>query len=138
MERRKGLALTAEDLIVTDAVRTRLEIAVQEFFGRFDLFLSPAAQVLPFDASWRYPQTIAGTPAATYLNWMRSACLISATSLPVLSIPAGFTSTGLPVGLQMAANHYKDMELLGYAKDFEQRIRFAETAPEWITADCSA
>ncbi|MFL4475124.1 amidase [Paeniglutamicibacter sp. MACA_103] len=134
----KGWALNAEDLIATDAARTRLEIAVQAFFGRFDLFLSPAAQVLPFDASWRYPQTIAGNPADTYLDWMRSACLISATSLPVLSMPAGFTSTGLPVGLQMTANHYKDVELLGYAQDFEQRTRFAERVPEWISAGCTA
>ena len=134
----KGWALNAEELIATDAARTRLEVAVQEFFARFDLFLSPAAQVLPFDATWRYPQTIAGTPATTYLDWMRSACLISATSLPALSMPAGFTSGGLPVGLQMTVNHYRDVELLGYAQDFEQRTRFAERAPEWITAGCTA
>jgi amidase len=130
----KGWALNAEDLIATTAARTRLEIAVQKFFATFDLFLSPAAQVLPFDASWRYPQAIAGVPATTYLDWMRSACLISGTSLPALSMPAGFTADGLPVGLQMTANHYKDVALLGYARDFEQRTSFAERAPQWVAA----
>lgn len=129
----KGWALSAEDLINTTAARTRLEIAVQEFFTRFDLFLSPATQVLPFDASWRYPEQIAGVPSTTYLDWMRSACLLSATSLPVLSMPAGFTSGGLPVGLQMTANHYKDASLLAFAQDFERRTRYAEQAPSLIT-----
>ncbi|MFF5792453.1 amidase [Paeniglutamicibacter sp. NPDC012692] len=130
----KGWALSAQDLIDTTAARTRLEVATQAFFARYDLFLSPATQVLPFDASWRYPEQIAGVPATTYLDWMRSACLLSATSLPVLSMPAGFTGSGLPVGLQMAANHYQDASLLAFARDFEQRTRYAEQAPSLVTA----
>jgi hypothetical protein len=44
----KGFALTARDVIETAAARTRLELSVQDFFGRYDLFASPCAQVLPF------------------------------------------------------------------------------------------
>ncbi|MGR0161754.1 amidase [Paenarthrobacter nitroguajacolicus] len=125
----KGFALTSRDLIGTAAARSRLERRVQEFFGRYDLFASPCAQVLPFDATLRYPSDIAGVPSQTYLDWMRSACLLSATGLPVLSVPAGFSSAGLPIGLQLASNHYTDMQLLRYGRAFEQRTGYAAVAP---------
>ncbi len=125
----KGFALTARDVIETAAARTRLELSVQDFFGRYDLFASPCAQVLPFDATLRYPADIAGTASETYLDWMRSACLLSATGLPVLSVPAGFSSAGLPIGLQLASNHYTDMQLLRYGRAFEQQTGYAAVAP---------
>ncbi|HKU35034.1 MAG TPA: amidase [Paenarthrobacter sp.] len=129
----KGLALTARDLIETAAARTRLERSVQEFFGRYDLFASPCAQVLPFDASLRYPASVAGVASETYLDWMRSACVLSATGLPVLSVPAGFSSAGLPIGLQLASNHYTDMQLLRWGRAFEQQTGYAAVAPS-VTA----
>ncbi|WP_241156376.1 amidase family protein, partial [Leucobacter chromiireducens] len=102
---------------------------VQAFFARYDAFLSPAAQVLPFDASWRWPESIAGVAARTYLDWMRSACVLSATSLPVLAMPGGFTAEGLPVGWQLAANHYRDPALLQWAAAYEQATGFAKLPP---------
>ncbi|QTG82717.1 amidase [Arthrobacter crystallopoietes] len=125
-----GWSLSAQDLIEATAARTRLEASVQNFFGRYDLFLSPAAQVLPFDATMRYPGEVAGVKSRTYLDWMRSACVLSATGLPVLAVPAGFTAEGLPVGFQIAANHYQDMALLRQAKAFEDRTRCVDRRPE--------
>ncbi|PRA10032.1 amidase [Arthrobacter sp. MYb211] len=125
----KGWALDGESMISTVAARTRLEQAVQAYFSRYDLFLSPAAQVLPFDAAIRWPEQIAGTQAETYLDWMRSACLLSATGLPVISMPGGFTKSGLPVGWQLAANHYQDVNLLNWAAGYEEQAPFAATAP---------
>jgi amidase len=126
----KGLALTARDIIATNAARTRLERGVQEFFTRYDLFAGPCAQVLPFDAALRYPLEVAGVPSETYLDWMRSACLLSATGLPVLSVPAGFSRAGLPIGLQLASNHYTDMQLLRWGRAFEQQTCYAAVAPD--------
>ncbi|GAA1314662.1 amidase [Leucobacter albus] len=128
----KGLDLDGAAMISAHAARTRLERAVQSFFGRYDAFLSPAAQVLPFDASWRWPQEIAGVAAENYLDWMRSACVLSATSLPVLAMPGGFTESGLPVGWQLAANHYRDADLLRWAAAYEQATGFAKRPPELI------
>ena len=125
-----GWELSAQQIMDATAARTRLAAAVRAFYSRYDLFLSPGAQVLPFDARLRYPSEINGVKPETYLDWMSSACVLSATGLPVLAMPAGFTPSGLPVGFQMAVNHYRDVELLRYAKAFEDRTRCVDSRPE--------
>lgn len=124
-----GWSYSAADLIEVAAARTRLDAAVARFFSDYDLLLTPGAQVLPFDATWRYPEVVAGVPAETYLDWMRSACVLSATGLPVLALPAGFSASGLPVGFQLAANHYRDADLLRWARAFEVRTQAAQRRP---------
>ncbi|WP_028659316.1 amidase [Nocardioides insulae] len=124
-----GWSYSAEDLIEVTAARTRLDAAVADFYGRYDLFLSPTAQVLPFEASQRYPQEVAGVPSETYLDWMRSACVLSAAGVPALSLPAGFTPAGLPVGVQVAADHYRDVDLLRWSRVIEQRTGTAKRRP---------
>ncbi|WP_372698199.1 amidase [Arthrobacter sp. JSM 101049] len=125
-----GLGLSAAELIEATAARTRLAAAVRGFFSRHDLFLAPGAQVLPFDATQRYPGAINGVESTSYLDWMRSACLLSATGLPVVAMPAGFTAAGLPVGFQLAANHYRDAGLLRHARAFEDRTRCVDRRPD--------
>jgi amidase len=51
---------------------------------------------------------------------MTVCCAISVTGLPAISVPAGFTSTGLPVGLQIVGKPRGDLELLRIAYAFEQ------------------
>lgn len=125
----QGKALMGRNLVDGALARTRLASKVDAFFGRFDVFASPTAQVLPFDASLRYPTSVEGVEFDTYLDWMRSACLISATGIPAVSVPAGFSSQGLPVGLQLSMAHGKDVDLLQVAYGFEQATGHAKQAP---------
>ncbi|QCU78039.1 amidase [Citricoccus sp. SGAir0253] len=115
----QGRRLTARDWIAVTAARTRLQRRVRDFFARYDLFLTPTAQVLPFDATLRYPASVAGVGCETYLDWMRSACVVSATGLPALGVPGGFTPGGLPVGFQFVADHFDDVRLLRWGRAFE-------------------
>ncbi|RJT78010.1 amidase [Arthrobacter cheniae] len=126
----QGVQLTAQDMVDAALARTRLDAGMRRFFGRYDVFASPTAQVLPFDATERYPTSVNGVEFETYLDWMRSACLISATGLPAVSVPAGFSDDGLPVGLQLAMPHGKDVELLQVAYAFEQATGWAKRSPE--------
>ncbi|HET7414514.1 MAG TPA: amidase family protein, partial [Arthrobacter sp.] len=72
----QGWKLAGQDCIETALARTRLEHQVQNFFERYDVFASPCAQVLPFDAAQRYPNSINGVELDDYLAWMSSASLI--------------------------------------------------------------
>jgi amidase len=129
----KGLALTAEQLLDAALARTRLHEAVRSFFGRFDVLLTPTTQVLPFPSEQRWPRSVAGVPMRTYVEWMRSVSLISATGCPAVSVPGGFSRDGLPVGLQLVAAHGHDVELLRAARAYDLATRHAETAPALST-----
>ena len=87
--------------------------------ARYDVLLLPVSQVPPFPADQEYPTAINGRPMETYLDWMRSAYLITVTGCPAISVPAGTTPSGLPVGLQIVAPHGADRFLLEVAAAFE-------------------
>jgi amidase len=55
-----------------------------------------------------------------YIDWMRSCYYITVTSHPSISVPAGFTAEGLPVGLQIVGRHHDDWGVLQIAHAFEQ------------------
>ena len=126
----KGMALTTRDIVSANTARSRLCAAIRSFFSTYDVLIAPAVQVLPFPAAEEYPAEIEGTPMGNYLDWMRAACLISATGLPSLSIPGGFSSSGLPVGLQMVTADQADQLLLRVAHAFEESTGFYRRRPE--------
>ncbi|WP_193608415.1 amidase [Nocardioides lijunqiniae] len=116
----KGFDLTSADLRSAVAARARLRRSTSAFFVDHDLLVAPAVQVQPFDASLEHPAEVAGHTMETYLDWMRAATLVSATGLPALSVPAGFDTDGLPVGLQVVAPDGADDLLLAVAEAYER------------------
>lgn len=125
----RGLELTGADLSRAMSLTAELYRRTCEFFTRYDALLLPTTQVSPFDTGIDYPTSINGQEMGTYLEWMRSCSDISATGAPALSIPAGFTDDGLPVGLQIVTQYRAEAKLLRIARLFEQATRYAETRP---------
>ncbi|WUI01679.1 amidase [Spirillospora sp. NBC_00431] len=124
-----GRALTGADVGRAEVLHTALFHRVREFFGRYDVLLLPVSQVQPFDAAIEYPDEVAGHPMPDYLEWMRSCFLVSATGCPALSVPAGFTGDGLPVGLQIVGPHRADLAVLQAGHAFEQATRHGTRRP---------
>jgi amidase len=116
---RAGESLTGADVARAYAQRTRLADVAREFFERYDLLVLPVSQVAPFPADQEHPREIAGQPVTDYLAWMLSAYAITVTGCPAVSVPAGHTHTGLPVGVQLVAAHGRDRFLLEVAAAFE-------------------
>jgi amidase len=112
--------LTAHDLGVAHVRQTEIYQRMRRFMQRYEFFVLPVTQVLPFDLTQAYPTEIAGTPMETYIDWMKSCYYISMTACPAISIPCGFTAGGLPVGLQIVARHRDELGLLQLAHAFEQ------------------
>lgn len=125
-----GAAQTGSDLQRLARARTSLEARTREYFDRFDLWLTPTAQTVPFPIEERWPTAVAGEPMGDYLDWMRSVCVVSAMGTPAISIPAGFTKHGLPVGIQLVAPHGGERTLLRAARAYEERTHWAGMHPE--------
>ena len=109
---------------------TSIHDRMRAFFENYDVLALPVSQVPPFSADEEYPTDINGEPQETYLDWMRSAYLITVTGCPAISVPAGFTPEGWPVGLQLVGPHRGERRLLEIAHAFEQATRVGERRPE--------
>lgn len=92
------------------------------FFDDVDLLVAPVTQISPFPADQEYPMSVDGVPCERYLDWMRSCCRVTVLGLPALSLPAGFTAEGLPVGIQLIGGPHGDLALLRAAKALEGAI----------------
>ncbi|MGC9536054.1 amidase [Streptomyces sp. UG1] len=125
----EGRKLTGPDLGRAQLLQAALFHRVREFFGTYDVLLLPVSQVAPFDIRLPYPAIVDGTATETYLDWMRSAYLITMTGCPALSVPAGFTPGGLPVGLQVVGPHRADAAVLRAGHAFERATRVGERRP---------
>jgi amidase len=68
-----------------------------------------------------------------YVSWMKSAYWISATWRPAMSVPAGFTEDGLPVGIQIVGRYREDRRLLEFAHAFEQATNVRRRRPSIVT-----
>ena len=131
----KGLALTAADLAQAELVRGELCQAMARFFGDYDLLLCPTAIVPPFAAEMRYLESLNGQRFDNYVHWIAITFVLTLTGCPVLSLPAGFTATGLPVGVQLVAPPRGEAQLLAAAALLEQQLGGPWTPidPQWFS-----
>lgn len=113
----KGVALAGEQAAAARAARAEIFSRFRAFLadGRYDVLALPTAQVVPFPVEQEWVTQINGEPMATYIDWMRSCSRITVTAHPAVSVPAGLTPAGLPVGLQLAGRYGTDRRLLQIA-----------------------
>ena len=125
----KGLALTGEEVARARRERTALYHRMARFFDRYDLLLCPAAIVLPFPITRTAVEAVAGHRFDNYVAWLAITFSISLTACPALSLPCGFSSGGLPVGLQMVGRPRGDAGLLSAAAALEAELGLADAVP---------
>jgi amidase len=124
-----GAGLTGADVAKAYQQLTSIHDRMRAFFDKHDVLAMPVSQVPPFSADQEFPTDINGQPQRTYLDWMRSAYLITVTGCPAISVPAGFTEEGWPVGIQLVGPVRGERRLLEIAHAFEQATRVADVRP---------
>jgi amidase len=125
----KGLALKSGDVAQAMVQHGQLLERMRRFQDQYAFMLCAVNQVPPFDATLHWPTSIDGVKMEHYVAWMKSAYWITSTFRPAVSVPAGFTATGLPVGIQIVGRHRADFELLQFAHAFEQETLFGARRP---------
>ncbi|MGN1288115.1 MAG: amidase [Bradyrhizobium sp.] len=125
----EGLKLTVEKLERAEAQRVAITQRALEFFDKYDLLLAPATIVPPFPVEHRYVAECDGKKFANYVEWLGIVYAITLACCPALSLPCGFTASGLPVGLQMVAKPRAEAQLLAGAKVLEDILGVRGTTP---------
>ena len=115
-----GLKVTALDLAKAEETRQRVFHRFRELFDRYDVLMTPAAPVRPYPVTMNFPREINGQTFENYIDWIAPAFLVTLVSLPAGSVPAGKTSDGLPVGLQIVAPRFEEPRILSLAKLIQQ------------------
>ena len=120
---------TAADVARASARQSRMYVDVKKFFDTYDYFVLPVTQVEPFNHATPYPTSVASVPMPTYIDWMRSCWYVTFMACPCISVPAGFSANGLPVGLQIVGRHRGDWSVLQMAHAFEQATGHGKRRP---------
>ncbi len=130
----QGLTLTPRDIARAEKARTTLWQRVRVFMDTHELLILPTVAVAPFPVEQPYPTEINGRPLDNYTQWFFLTYGITVTGLPVISVPCGFTKSGLPVGLQVVGRRRQEAMVLRAAAAFEAAAPWADTIPPAVPA----
>ncbi|HEX5093795.1 MAG TPA: amidase [Burkholderiales bacterium] len=125
----QGLALDGAKVARAERLRTEVYQRLRVFLETYEFLLGPVNQLPPFPVDTEYPTEIAGVQLANYLDWMKSCYYITLASHPAISVPAGFTPGGLPVGLQIVGRYRDDFGVLQLAHAFERETEVWKRRP---------
>ena len=115
----EGRRRAGADVARAEALRTELFHRMRRFLEKYEFLVCPVNQLPPYPVEVEWPREIAGQPMGNYLDWMKSCYYITITGHPAISVPAGFTPEGLPVGLQIVGRFRDDFGVLQLAHAFE-------------------
>ncbi|WP_210240222.1 amidase [Amaricoccus solimangrovi] len=115
-----GLALSGADVHGANTIRSAWYAALLKLFERYDFLALPSAQVFPFPVEEAWPREIAGRPMDSYHRWMEVVVPGSLSGCPTISLPAGFSPSGLPMGIQIIGPRQADLSVLRLARGYER------------------
>lgn len=124
-----GRSLKVEDIIDAERNRSVLFHNCRIFLERFNVIACPVVGLEPQAVEEEFPRQIAGVRMENYVDWLRFSFLSPVTSLPSISIPAGFTKSGMPVGLQLIGPPRGEAILLSAARAVEAAAGFCGKTP---------
>jgi amidase len=125
----QGLALSSREIARAETLRATLWQRVRAFMETRELLILPTTAVSPFPVEQPYPTEINGKPLDNYIQWAFLTYGITLTGLPAISVPCGFTRSGLPVGLQIVGRRHQEAAVLRAAAAFETASPWADRIP---------
>jgi amidase len=125
----EGVKLTVEQIERAEAQRVALTERTLKFFESYEILLCPATIVPPYPIENRYVSECDGRKFDNYVEWLGIVYAISLACCPALSLPCGFTKSGLPIGLQVVAPPRGEAELLAGARALEDILGVRGSTP---------
>lgn len=120
----RGRALSPHEMVEGDQLREQLRDTVEQLFEEVDIVLSPVTECLAFEVEHEYPPgtELGGQKWAPWKKWAPWTYPFNLTGNPAISLPAGLSASGLPIGVQLVTALDKDEFLLRVAHQIERRL----------------
>jgi Asp-tRNA(Asn)/Glu-tRNA(Gln) amidotransferase A subunit family amidase len=128
---RRGAARTVKEVVQAEADRAAFFLAATAIMEDYDFIITPTMPLPAWDATPGLGERfIDGKPLP--VNEKRSFFLypFNLTGQPAISVPAGFSPQGLPIGVQIVGRKYEDLEVLQAAAALEKEL---DLRPAWPT-----
>jgi amidase len=125
----QSFKLTADQVFASTTARTAWVQAVNAFFDKYDFAIAPTAQVFPFEAATPYPKVVGGRKMETYHQWMGIVLPWTLAGTPIMNAPAGFSASGLPMGIQIIGRRQAEMAVLRMAHAYEAATQWVQKRP---------
>ena len=107
-----------------DAVKAQFD----KYFDDFDLLLSPTMAVPAFEIE-QHPTSIGGQEVDPFFGYLPFTYPINAIGHTAASVPCGFSSDGMPIGLHIVGRHGDEETVLAASAAFERAMPWAENRP---------
>jgi amidase len=125
----QGRAMTADRIGKAMLRRSRLYGEVAKFLAEYEFLLTPSACCPPNPIEERWVHEVDGHVFENYIGWLTLPAVITMSTCPALAIPAGFTSDGRPVGIQLVGAPRADAAVLSAGAAIEEILGLADTVP---------
>jgi aspartyl-tRNA(Asn)/glutamyl-tRNA(Gln) amidotransferase subunit A len=103
----------------------RVRHLIDDVFADVDLIMTPTTPVPPITIE----EALNMSPDPAGELWLRNTRPFNAYAVPTISVPCGFTRTGLPIGLQIAGPKFSEASLLSFAQAYEQATPWHKRFP---------
>ena len=127
---RRNRSVTLPQFAKVEKARRGLELQIAELFEHIDVLLTPTNPCAPFDAEGPMPTEIGGQQCHAGSAALLTM-LANVANLPSITVPAGLTADGLPVGLMITAARHREDQCLRLARIFEQAAPWPLHAPDF-------
>jgi amidase len=127
-------AMSVLDASTAEWRRSRLWERVRSFFQQHRVLVLPTMPVAAFGKDEPHATSVNGRPFGSHIEAVLSTYAITMTGLPAISVPAGVTAAGLPVGIQIVGGWRREADVLRLAAALESINPWAQRRPPVATA----
>ncbi len=117
-----GINATSAQIIDANLNRSVIYMNMRNFLQKYDVLACPVVGLDAQNVENEYPTHVNGVKLTSYVDWLKFSFLSTTTSLPSVSVPVGFTKSGVPVGIQLIGRPRGEAHLLGVAQYLEQSV----------------
>jgi aspartyl-tRNA(Asn)/glutamyl-tRNA(Gln) amidotransferase subunit A len=123
----QSMDITLDEYLEAVRLRGLLGTHMRQFMERYDLLVTPTLPITAFDAGRLSPSDDA---TGKWVNWTPFSYPFNLTQQPAASVPCGFASDGLPVGLHIVGRMFDDAMVLRAAHAYESATEWRKRRPK--------